>query len=45
MAISLRKAYGEILARLGNENEDFVVFVADTGSGTGTDFFMERFPD
>ncbi len=44
MAISLRKAYGEILAKLGEENDSFVVIVADTGSGTGVDSFIKRFP-
>ena len=45
MAEALRNAYGELLAELGRERRDFVAFVADTGSGTGTDAFMKAFPD
>lgn len=45
MSIALRKAYGEILASLGKEYKDFVVFLADTGSGTGAGTFVKAFPE
>ena len=45
MCVPLRKAYGEILAKLGRENDRFVVFVADTGSGTGANAFIKEFPE
>ena len=45
MAAILRTAYGEILAELGKENKKFVVFVADTGSGTGAGAFIKKFPE
>lgn len=45
MPAQLRKAYGEILAQLGKEYKDFVVFVADTGDGTGAGTFLKAFPE
>jgi transketolase len=45
MASPLRIEYGKILAKLGKENKDFVTFVADTGSGTGTIAFIKEFPE
>ena len=44
MAEQLRTAYGRLLAMLGEENDNFVVFVADTASGTGTESFVKKFP-
>jgi len=45
MCKELRNAYGEILTKLGKENDKFVVFVADTGSGTGAGIFIKEFPE
>lgn len=45
MTTIIRTAYGQIMARLGEENDSFVTFVADTGGGTGTSAFMEAFPE
>jgi len=45
MASPLRIEYGKILAKLGKDNKNFVTFVADTGSGTGTIAFIKEFPE
>ena len=43
--ISQRKAYGEVLAELGNEYENLVVCDADLAHATMTDIFKEAHPD
>jgi transketolase len=45
MSAVLRNALGEILIELAGERDDFVLCVADSGSGTGTKPFADRFPD
>lgn len=42
--ISLRKAFGRILCHLGEERDDFVLFDADVGGGTGAKPFIEKYP-
>jgi transketolase len=42
---SLRKAYGETLVELGEQNRDIVVLEADLGKSTMSAFFKEKFPD
>jgi transketolase len=42
---SLRKAYGETLVELGQENKDVVVLEADLGKSTMSFLFKEKFPD
>jgi transketolase len=42
---SLRKAYGETLVELGQENKDIVALEADLGKSTMSAFFKEKFPD
>ena len=45
MSTILRNAFGEYLVELGKKRNDFVVFTADTGSGTGTKTFIDHFPE
>ncbi|KPV47148.1 MULTISPECIES: transketolase family protein [Acidiplasma] len=42
---SLREAYGEELAALGEKNRDIVVLDADLSSSTKTDIFGKKFPE
>ena len=42
---SLRKAYGETLVRLGEENRNIVVLDADLACSTQTVQFQKAFPD
>jgi transketolase len=42
---SLRVAYGETLAKLGQSNEKIVVLDADLAHATMTSLFAEKFPD
>ena len=43
--IATRQSYGEELAKLGEENKDIVVLVADLSTATKTGIFAEKFPD
>lgn len=43
--ISMRKAYGEALVRLGQENPDVVVLSADVSNSDFSFMFAEAFPD
>jgi len=45
MAIALRTAFGQILAKLGEENNRFVVFTADSSGATGAGTFVQKFPE
>jgi len=40
-----RDAYGETLARLGEENRDIVVLDADLSGSTKTAVFRNKFPE
>jgi transketolase len=42
---SLRRAYGETLVELGQENRDIVALEADLGKSTMSILFREKFPD
>ncbi|MGQ9601764.1 MAG: transketolase family protein [Candidatus Bipolaricaulia bacterium] len=42
---SLRKAFGEALVELGEEDERVVVLTADLAGSTNTDLFAKRFPE
>jgi transketolase len=42
---SLRKAYGEALVELGEQNKGIVVLEADLGKSTMSILFKEKFPD
>ena len=42
---SMRKAYGEALAKFGSLNENLVVVEADVSSSTMTSIFAEKFPE
>jgi len=42
--VSVRKAYGQALAKYGAINPDVVVIVADVSSSVRTDYFAEKFP-
>ncbi len=43
--LATRTAYGEVLAELGEENEDIVVLDGDLSKSTRTYMFAEKFPD
>lgn len=43
--VSVRKAYGQALARYGAINTDVVVIVADVSSSVMTNYFAEKFPE
>jgi len=45
MSAILRNAFGEVLVELAQERDDFVLCVADSGSGTGTKLFADQYPD
>jgi transketolase len=45
MSTVLRNAFGEILIEMAGDRDDFVLCVADSGSGTGTKPFADRFPE
>lgn len=45
LKIATRQAYGEALAKLGEENEKIVVFDADLSSATYTKLFAKKFPN
>ena len=45
MGKSLRVAYGEALAELGDVNKKIVVLDADLANATQTRFFRDKFPD
>jgi len=42
--VSLREAFGRILCHLAQEREDFVLFDADVGGGTGSKPFIKQYP-
>jgi transketolase len=42
---STREAFGQALAKLGEEYPDIVVLDGDVHNSTRTDFFMKKFPD
>src|SRR6266487_3880594 len=42
---SVREAFGQALAQLGEENKDIVVVDGDVHNSTRTDFFAKKFPD
>lgn len=42
--VSVRKAYGQALAKYGAINTDVVVIVADVSSSVMTNYFAEKFP-
>jgi transketolase len=42
---ALRNAYGELLAKLGEENQKILVLDADLSPATMTHFFKTKFPD
>src|SRR6266487_5413914 len=41
---SVREAFGQALAQLGEENKDIVVVDGDVHNSTRTDFFAKKFP-
>ena len=43
--VSVRKAYGQALAKYGAINTDVVVIVADVSSSVMTNYFAEKFPE
>lgn len=43
--VSLRAAFGRILCHLAEVREDFVLFDADVGGGTGSKPFIEKYPE
>ncbi len=43
--LATRTAYGEVLAELGEKNEDIVVLDGDLSKSTRTYMFAEKFPD
>ena len=45
MGKSVREAFGESLAKLGEQNSDIVVVDGDVHNSTHTDFFAKKFPD
>src|SRR5439155_25842065 len=45
MGKSTREAFGQALAKLGEENPDIVVLDGDVHNSTRTDFFAKKFPD
>src|SRR5713226_3687841 len=45
MGKSTREAFGQALAKLGEENPDIVVIDGDVHNSTRTDFFAKKFPD
>ena len=42
---STREAFGQALAKLGEEHPDIVVLDGDVHNSTRTDFFAKKFPD
>jgi transketolase len=42
--VSLRAAFGRILCHLAEERDDFILFDADVGGGTGSKPFIEKYP-
>src|SRR5437660_5769546 len=42
---SVREAFGQALAQLGEEHQDIVVVDGDVHNSTRTDFFAKKFPD
>ncbi len=42
---SIRKAFGEIIAELGEENQNIVVLDADLSGSTQTSIFAKKFPE
>src|SRR5438093_12580735 len=45
MGKSTREAFGEALAKLGEQDSDVVVLDGDVHNSTRTDFFAKKFPD
>src|SRR6266568_3256447 len=45
MGKSTREAFGQALAKLGEENPDIVVIDGDVHNSTRTDFFAKKFPE
>ena len=45
MKKATRQSYGEILAKLGEKDENIIVFDADLSSSTKTNIFGEKFKD
>src|SRR5207302_9412005 len=45
MGKSIREAFGEALAKLGEQDSDVVVLDGDVHTSTRTDFFAKKFPD
>ncbi len=43
--VSLRSAFGRILCHLAEERDDFVLFDADVGGGTGSKPFIDKYPE
>src|SRR5437667_10337499 len=45
MGKSIREAFGEALAKLGEQDSEIVVLDGDVHNSTRTDFFAKKFPD
>ena len=43
--VSIREAFGKTLVKIGAQNPEVVVLVADVSSSLMTDYFGEKFPD
>src|SRR5947207_13278154 len=45
MGKSIREAFGEALAKLGEQDSEIVVLDGDVHNSTRTDFFAKKFPE